>query len=326
MKNHEQQDILNEDSFPKYGILVATKNRPKEIYYFLESVSNLSILPSEIVISSSGENIEHILEKFTTLLKITHVHSQISGQVHQKKIGLKNFKENLEWIAFFDDDIILMHDSIKNIFCDINSSPNADKIVGAGFSDSGFISPRNSKTYHFFSKIFFSSQLVLGIVNRSGYNSSYMGAEETLETNWLNGASIWKIEHALSYNVKLDTVPHAIGEDLIFSYRINKYGTLLFSPRSTFIFQSSSAKNISLNFYRTQLYIQLYFVLLNPELSLFAFYWRILGNSLYYVLFTSENHLNLREFFNCIYKTLSDIFMLIVKNSTAEYVLKNRIE
>ena len=326
MKNHIRRDILNNNSFPKYGILVATKNRPKEIYYFLESVSNLSILPSEIVISSSGENIKYILEKFTTLLKITHVHSQISGQVHQKKIGLKAFKKTLEWIAFFDDDIILMPNSIENIFCDINSLPNADKVVGVGFSDSGFVYPKNSKTYDFFSKIFFSSQSVKGKVNKSGYNSSYMGVEKILETNWLNGASIWKSNYALSYDVKLDTVPHAIGEDLIFSYRINKCGTLIFSPGSKFIFQNSSAKNGSLDFYRTQLYIQFYFVLLNPEFSVFAFYWRTLGNSFYYLLFAHENQLNLKENLSGIYKTLSDIFMLIIKNSTSEYVLKNRIE
>jgi len=326
VKNHVRKDISNDNFFPKYGILVATKNRPKEIYYFLESVRNLSILPSEIVISSSGENISYILKKFTGLLKITHVHSEISGQVHQKKIGLKNFKQTLEWIAFFDDDIILMPDSIENIFCDINSLPNADKVVGVGFSDGGFVHPKNSKMHDFFSKIFFSSQSVKGRVNKSGYNTSYMGVEKILETNWLNGASIWKSDHALSYNVKLDTVPHAISEDLIFSYRINKRGTLIFSPGSKFIFQNSSKKNSSLDFYQTQLYTQFYFVLLNPELSVFAFYWRILGNSVYYLFLAREKQLNLKEILNCIYKTLSDIFMLIIKNSTSEYVLKNRIK
>lgn len=100
MKNRTTNIDGQEVLLPIYGILVATKDRPQQLDKFLKSVSNLSLLPREVVIASSGIDITEIIKKYTYKLNLKHVHSLRSGQVIQKKLGLKYFSENLNWIAF----------------------------------------------------------------------------------------------------------------------------------------------------------------------------------------------------------------------------------
>lgn len=214
--NIDGQEVL----LPIYGILVATKDRPQQLNKFLESVSNLSLLPIEVVIASSGIDITEVIEKYTDKLNLKHVHSSRSGQVIQKKLGLKYFSENLNWIAFFDDDVILLPDSIENVFGDISRLSEQNIIAGIGMSCApSYVSIRKTQ-YKLMKKLFLSSDKNLGQVNKSGYNASYMSSPEVIETQWLNGASIWKAELAKKYNVPFDKIRHAIGEDLFFLSRI----------------------------------------------------------------------------------------------------------
>ena len=89
MKNRTTNIDSQEVLLPIYGILVATKDRPQQLDKFLKSVSNLSLLPIEVVIASSGIDITEIIKKYTDKLNLKHVHSLRSGQVIQKKLGLK---------------------------------------------------------------------------------------------------------------------------------------------------------------------------------------------------------------------------------------------
>ena len=54
----------------------------------------------------------------------------------------------------------------------------------------------------------------------------------------------------LNYAVNLDSVKHAYGEDLIFSYTQSKYGELYYCPASKYVTQDQSfVVNIEQSFY-----------------------------------------------------------------------------
>ena len=317
----DSQEVL----LPIYGILVATKDRPQQLSKFLESVSNLSLLPIEVVIVSSGIDITKIIEKHTDKLNLKHVHSSRSGQIIQKKLGLKYFSENLNWIAFFDDDIILLPESIENVFADVSRLSKENIIAGIGMACAPSNVSVQKLQYKLMKKLFLSSDKNLGQVNKSGYNASYMGSREVIETQWLNGASIWKAELAKKYNVPFDEIRHAIGEDLFFSFQNLKYGKLFFSPSSKFIFQKYPEDHFQLTYFVLHTYIQLFFVSTNKELSVLAFYWRFLGSTINAMINSDLRSLKfLRDIFT-ISKLFLDVTSLVFTKKDATYILKFRI-
>jgi glycosyltransferase involved in cell wall biosynthesis len=310
---------------PIYGILVATKNRPRQLSKFLKSVSTLSLLPLEVVIVSSGIDITEIIEKYSNKLNIKHVHSLRSGQIVQKKLGLKYFSKNLNWIAFFDDDIILLPDSIENVFADVSRLSEKNIIAGIGLA----CTPSNASDQKFHSrmmkKLFLSSDKNLGQVNKSGYNASYMDSCEVIETQWLNGASIWKAELAKKYNVPFDQIHHAIGEDLFFSYQNLKYGKLFFSPSSKFVFQKYPENHFELTSFVLYTYVQLFFVSTNKDLSIMAFYWRFLGSTIYAIINSDSGTLKFFTDVFIVFKLFLDVTSLVITKKDPTYILNFRI-
>lgn len=325
MNNRNTKIDSKEVFLPIYGILVATKDRPKQLSKFLESVCNLSILPSEVIIVSAGIDITVIINRYTHKLNLKHVHSLRSGQITQKKLGLKYFSENLNWIAFFDDDIILFPDSIKNVFADVSRLSEQNKIAGIGMACTPSNTSLQKLQYKLIRKLFFSSDNNLGQVNKSGYNVSYMGSHEVIETQWLNGASIWKAGLAKRYDVPFDKVRHAIGEDLFFSYQNLKYGKLFFSPSSKFKFQKYPEDRFQLTYFVLHTYIQLFFVLTNKELSVLAFYWRFLGSTINAMANTELRSFHFLKDIFVISKHFLDMTSLVFTKKTANYILKCRI-
>lgn len=315
---------MNEISLPKYGILVATKDRPEQLEVFLKSVANLTILPNEIIISSSGTNIENVILKYAKKLKLKHLHSIDSGQVLQKKVGLNLFSKEVEWIAFFDDDISLLPNSIENVFKDINELSKLSNIAGVGFACANHL-PRKKTKFEFLRKIFLSSDQNLGQVNKSGYNASYMESKFIIETQWLNGASIWRAKIAKNYDVPFNRLKHAISEDLIFSYNNLRYGSLFFSANSEFVFQQYPKIKFDFAYFKLHTYVQLYFILSNKRLSKWLFLWRFTGSTFFALGSLNFMSLKIISEINHITKLFFDTAVLIVSKKTAEYVLCNRI-
>jgi hypothetical protein len=179
--------------------------------------------------------------------------------------------------------------------------------------------------YKLMKKLFLSSDKNLGQVNKSGYNASYMGSREVIETQWLNGASIWRAELAKKYDVPFDEIRHAIGEDLFFSFHNLKYGKLFFSPSSKFIFQKYPEDHFQLTYFVLHAYIQLFFVLTNKELSVLAFYWRFLGSIINAMINSDLRYFKFLTDIFTISKLFLDVTSLVFTKKDATYILKFRI-
>ncbi len=149
----------------RIGILICTRNRPRSMEKLLYSISNSKLLPDEIVVVSSGQNIDSVINKVK--LNINYVHLETSGQSFQKKRGISYFSKKIDWIFMLDDDLLLKKDTLGNLKESItNEIPN--KTVGIG---SRIVYDNEKKKS--ISKVFATGLHKPGKVHKSGRVSAY---------------------------------------------------------------------------------------------------------------------------------------------------------
>ena len=258
-----------------FSILIPTRNRPNELSMLLRSVQKSTRLPKQVVVIASGQNVAHILDEFSKSLEITYLHTEVTGQIAQKRLGVELVSKEVDWCLFLDDDLILGESALDLALSAARSYEKRD-IVGIGLSLPPLSRVLNvSKVNKKLLGLFKLSSSRPGEVLSSGHATSYLQETSVTETQWLNGASMWKLEHAKNYGIDLPSTPYAACEDLIFSYPLSKQGTLIYVPESKLRFQESQLSDFdSLEVLRAASYWRYYFISKNQELS---FRWFILS-------------------------------------------------
>lgn len=227
---------------PKLGIIICTRNRPQLLENLLQSISKSIVEPEQIVLVSSGIDIGNIVAKFSKNLNLIHIHTEKVGQSNQKLIGISSLSENIKWVFFLDDDLLLMPDTINFALEKIKHVTNS-KVAGIGTQ----IIPPHKNASPKFLRSRNSLRKKLGVITKSGRAISYQNAFE-IETEWLNGASIWKRDVLNQYQLPILNSRYAAYEDVIFSTKINEAYKLIFEPHIKIIEQishSESKQNIS---------------------------------------------------------------------------------
>jgi hypothetical protein len=126
-------------------------------------------------------------------------------------------------------------------------------------------------------------------VHSNGHAASYLQEQSIIETQWLNGASIWRMEHAKNYGKDLPSTPYAACEDLIFSYPLSKKGTLVYIPDAKVNFQDSEMSQFdSFEVLRAASLWRFYFVSTNKELSLGYFFLSQLMRTIYAMRYSKD--------------------------------------
>lgn len=305
-----------------YGILITTRNRIFNLHKLVDSITKLVEKPELIVISYSGENPCEKIKEFEHLLRIVYVGNSRPGQVLQKKVGLKHFEENVDWIMFCDDDFVLDPNCISMMFKIIFQQKNFAAIGGAGFSLGKQTRNRQSIFEKCFRYIFNMNTLPPGTVRSNGYHTDYIYESSIIQTVWLNGASIWRREIAKAYDVQLENVTHALGEDLIFSYGVSRNNILIYNPYSLICLQDNPESQISdSQRHFEQLYHGLYFVLLFKDLSRLGYLWVCFGKIINSLILRTKKDIGFRS--EIAY--FIDVFKIIATNKSAQYVLDYRI-
>ncbi len=256
----------------RYSILIPTRNRPEKVVKLLKSISSSTVRPEQIVIVASGMDIFSQLGEFNSILPITYLHTEIPGQINQKKIGISLLYPGVEWCLFLDDDLELHSNAVEIAFKEIVRD-KLQNVVGIGFSLP--VTSRgvnSSKAVVFLATVLGLSTKPLGKVLKSGHATSYLQSENTIQTEWLNGASMWRTELLSHYGQGLPSTKYAACEDLIFSFPLNKYGKLIYVPDSKLSFQDDDFTDFdSFEVIRAATFWRYYFVKTNPRLSVTAF-------------------------------------------------------
>ena len=250
----------------KLGIVICTRNRPDYLGNLLESISKSILKPPQIVLVSSGMNIENILDRYNVVLNLKHIHTEKIGQSNQKVIGISSLHTDIEWVFFLDDDLLLLPDTIDRALEKIRQINNRN-VAGIGTQ----IIPLHKPTTINKKGSTIKTNGKLGKILKSGRALSYQSQIET-NTDWLNGASIWKRGVLQKYNLPILDSKYAAYEDVIFSTEVSKSYELIYDPQIK-IREQISHKELQPNLSAFK-YINLwtgYFVCTNSRTKLSSF-------------------------------------------------------
>jgi len=279
----------------KVGILIPTKDRPDKVRKLLDSLVGSSIKPAQVVIVSSGTDISNVVEEFKSVLKIRYLHSDVSGQVNQKRIGSKMLDDHLEWVIFLDDDLVVNSSCIEIAIEGAESfeSQSKVKVSGVGLALPSTTRARDAnQLIKLIGRIFAISNSKPGAVYKNGHAASYLDCKEITPTQWLNGASMWKREAVRNYGTNLISTKYAACEDLLFSYPNSLKGKLIFVPEAKLEFQDEELTNFEkFSVFRTAALWRLYFVSTNIGFSRFLFLYSQLGRNLFGAFKTKDSSL-----------------------------------
>ena len=308
----------------EFCILIPTRNRRREVEIILTSIQSSTLKPTQIVIVSSGEHIGDIIQKFSNSLEITYIHSEIAGQINQKKLGLSALQARVKWVAFLDDDLLVIPETFENAFSCILEFERMSKkeIAGVGFGlqDTTRFNKRG-RFSRILARLFGIKNQPAGTVLSNGHATSYLAQSNVTETQWLNGASMWRTGETRNYGSHGISSKYAACEDLIFSYQIGKFKPLIFCPSAKVDFQSTELTDFeSPSVYLSALYWRYYFVLEHPEFSILRFNLAQLGRLLFAL---AQNRTGKIKFIFMTLPATVRVFMDSVVNRDARKFLKS---
>lgn len=115
-----------------FSLIMATYGRIEEIAIFLESILQQSFDLSlvEVIIVDQNENGElaDIIEKYSALLNVIHINSNVKGLSFNRNIGLKIAKGDI--IGFPDDDCTYYPDTLSTLSKLFTRNGKVDALLG----------------------------------------------------------------------------------------------------------------------------------------------------------------------------------------------------
>lgn len=219
------------------SLIVATLDRQKDLRNTLESISQSTLLPDEVIVVEQGDvkKTKHIVDEFRKVLRISVYYFETKSLSQARNFGIG--KSRGEILCFFDDDIELDVSYIQHAKNFLNTNP---RVMGLNGRDL-----LSLKKNHYFSRVFrrlFGVMFMLSSfahsnkVLRSGQNILRNNSDNMQNIEWLSGCNMvirkQVFEEGLSFN---DTFARwSFGEDVMLSYQIfKKYGaeSLVYLPQ-----------------------------------------------------------------------------------------------
>lgn len=243
------------------AVLIASRNRSDKLLTLLRSINDNSILPAQVIVITSGEKKEISHLEFCKF-NLVHHHVDFSGQVRQKTFGLDFISKKIKWVLFLDDDVFLR----KDFFAKVNLVTFDSSVLGYGLNHN--ISHQKSFINHIHRVL---QRKNLGKITRSSHAISYVNSRADIEIKWANGLSIWSTSIINLYRLSLPSKSRDALEDVIFSYKVSKYGRLVFLKDIEVCSQEFAEQPITFENYISSVYWRYYFVKNNEEFSVLFF-------------------------------------------------------
>lgn len=250
------------------AILIPTKDRPNEVSRLLQSIKELDCKVGRIIVVASGQDIRDIVMKYQETLPVEYHHSQ-PGQIRQRNIGIALLDDSTKLVASLDDDVQLYPSAVSHMIHFWNHI--SAETAGVGFNIVN--QPGHVVKWY---DVFYKRGRMPGQVMKSGQNIPVTNVEESIRSEWLNGgATVWRQEILKTHHHQEVRSRWAVFEDVIFSYPIGRRLPLYICADAKVEIGDVELRNESnkMVFYRgkTQFLWGLYFVLSNPQLSVWHF-------------------------------------------------------
>lgn len=242
---------------PKYtcDIIICTKNRPEDLKKAIESILTQTVLPNFVIISdaSDDQKTSHLIQELTKkhhLPLFKYIKSDISSSTHQRNIGIKASKSDI--IFFFDDDVVLEKDYIKETLSAYQNNPAVSGISGHMINH-----PVYNKLLTLFRKLFLLPYYSINCCNTfqlSGFPrvsiiTDYVSGSTFME----GGLCSYKKEVLDEYCFDETLQKYALFEDLDLSYRVSQKYKLIRTPAARLYHYPSPRNRIGIRAFRAKL-------------------------------------------------------------------------
>lgn len=236
------------DKTPKISVVIATKNRFRDIIKCMESILIQTLLPDEIVIVDSSDTTE-LKSNLNGLLRNKFSSKYIHTPASLTKARNIGIKESIgDVIIFLDDDVILDRDYIKEIVHIFNN--DLEKKVGGvtgNIQDSTKIQKPSfkhligSNIRHILSTIFFLFKYKNGKFQPSGW-PTFVHSDKITNVECLSGANM-AFRKEIFNEFKFDENLHGycFMEDDDIAYRVSRKYQNIYTPFAKLVHNVSPA-------------------------------------------------------------------------------------
>lgn len=217
----------------KISIIIPTKDRTSEICQCIDSISRQSLLPHEVIIVDSSENaylnsvLEGKIPAIMPLVKLVHVKASLS---EARNIGVRHSSGDI--LFFFDDDVILDRDYIKQVMTVFANDENGK--VGGVMGNIINISRDLTSLASVMRRFFFWDHFGDGKFLPSGLPTYVHGNRKVMQTEFLSGcmsAYSRKVLKEFAFDENLGKLSgYSYMEDADMSYRVSRKYTLIYTP------------------------------------------------------------------------------------------------
>lgn len=256
----------------KLGLVIPTKDRPRDLKRLLSSIRMQSYKPDEIIIVDGGdEPVDSLLGEFRGL-SLRYIREYPPSLTRQRNVGIRAVDPSITLVGFLDDDVVLQEAALESMFSFWESAPDglggaAFHIVGDGNSGGSFLGVLKL--------LFLTGSPEDGVVLPSGHNTMVRSPNGTNYAQWLTGAAtIWRREILDKYKFDEWFAGYGLGEDLEFSYRVGKaYRLAVVGEAQVQHLTAPPEQRDNYRFGEMEIVNRFYFVRKNPELSIALFWW-----------------------------------------------------
>jgi len=258
----------------RLAVIIPTKDRPDGLFRLLENITLQNIKPSQIIVVDGGiVPAKTVVDKFSGL-RIIYRKTPPSLTL-QRNIGIRMLPKEITIVSFFDDDIILKEDALRNMMEFWEKA--LPEVGGTAYSiiSEAYVKP------NFFEKLFFVNTEKPGKVMKSGFLSQMSSLKEITEVQWLSGcATAWRrhIFNEFMYDERFSG--YGRHEDADFSYRVGKkYKLYVVTDAKVEHLKSKRKEDAEFSYAlgKMQIVNTYYFVMKNKELSRALSIWSLFG-------------------------------------------------
>ena len=245
----------------KIAFVVATKDRPLDLRKMLQSLSDQSQHPDQVVIvDSSVEPVEGIISEFPAL-NIQYIRHPRPSASAQRNMGIRSVDADIDLIGFLDDDIILEEGAMAAMMRFWLRAP--EDVRGYAFNLKNpparrALPLKNSRLVEWLG-IYSKAK---GIVMPSGWQTLTGTVSETTFVEWLpSTASVWRRSVFEKFRFDEYFEGYSYLEDLDFSFSVSKkYKLAVVAEAGFYHFHSPFGRINHYRFGEIEVANRLYFV------------------------------------------------------------------
>lgn len=212
------------------GLVVPTKDRPKDLLALLENLESQTLPPQEVVIvDGSDRPVQSLIESRKCSFKVDYIRHRPPSAAAQRNAGIERLKGRYPFIGLLDDDIKLAPDALE---CMLRfwASEKARGVAGTAFCQEGK-EQIGAKGWLKRSRLAEGLGLYSrrpGGVAASGWHALVGTVTEDTPVEWLQtGAAVWRAEVFDRHSFDEFYHTYSYLEDLDFSYGVSRGSRLM---------------------------------------------------------------------------------------------------